>query len=185
MRLVSTAIGLLILVPLLGAPDLTAEKAPRRTAVAIARDAFHINGKPTYQGRRWKGHTIEGLLLNSRMVQATFDDLNPETRGSWIYPDTKAVGRRSQHPRIHRRHAGVATTRTAGDHRQPAGRQPARLFEGSALAQLGVHGRRRPAARVSFPSPARARSRGRAGNGRHRRLLLFRTGRAPARTKRP
>ena len=90
MRLGSTAIGLLILVPLLGAPDQTAQKTPRRTAVAIARDAFHINGKPTYQGRRWKGHTIEGLLFNSRMVQATFDDLNPETRGSWIYPDTKA-----------------------------------------------------------------------------------------------
>jgi hypothetical protein len=31
---------------------------------------------------------IEGLLLNSRMVQATFDDLNPETRKQWVYPDT-------------------------------------------------------------------------------------------------
>ena len=27
--------------------------------------------------------------MNSRMVQATFDDLNPETVGRWAYPDTK------------------------------------------------------------------------------------------------
>ncbi|TVQ04288.1 MAG: hypothetical protein EA381_00455, partial [Planctomycetaceae bacterium] len=27
-------------------------------------------------------------LFNSRMVQATFDDLNPETRDRWAYPDT-------------------------------------------------------------------------------------------------
>jgi hypothetical protein len=32
---------------------------------------------------------IEGLLMNSRMVQGIFDDLNPETRSRWVYPDTK------------------------------------------------------------------------------------------------
>lgn len=65
-------------------------KAPeRKTTVAIKGEAFHINGQPTYKGRMWKGHKIEGLLMNSRMVQATFDDLNPETRGKWAYPDTK------------------------------------------------------------------------------------------------
>jgi hypothetical protein len=32
---------------------------------------------------------IEGLLMNSRMVQGIFDDLNPDTRGRWAYPDTK------------------------------------------------------------------------------------------------
>jgi hypothetical protein len=90
MRLSPPAIGLLILVPFLCLLDLTAQSPPRRTTVSIARDAFHINGKPTYQGRKWQGHTIEGLLLNSRMVQATFDDLNPETRSNWIYPDTKS-----------------------------------------------------------------------------------------------
>ena len=26
--------------------------------------------------------------MNSRMIQATFDDLNPETRTRWVYPDT-------------------------------------------------------------------------------------------------
>jgi hypothetical protein len=31
---------------------------------------------------------IEGLLMNSRMVQGIYDDLNPETRKRWAYPDT-------------------------------------------------------------------------------------------------
>src|ERR1043166_8141939 len=50
---------------------------------------FCINDQPTYQGRTWNGKKIEGLLLNSRMVQAIFDDLNPETVNLWAYPDTK------------------------------------------------------------------------------------------------
>ncbi len=56
--------------------------------MAIVGDAFHINGKPTYEGRTWKDKKIEGLLFNSRMVQGIFDDLNPETRDRWNYPDT-------------------------------------------------------------------------------------------------
>ena len=60
-----------------------------RTAVSIDGDRFLINGKPTYQGRQYKGMRIEGLLMNSRMVQGIFDDLNPETRSRWAYPDTK------------------------------------------------------------------------------------------------
>jgi hypothetical protein len=32
---------------------------------------------------------IEGLLMNSRVVQGIFDDLNAETRSKWAYPDTK------------------------------------------------------------------------------------------------
>ena len=35
---------------------------------------------------RW----VEGLLLNARMVQATFDDLNPDTASRLAYPDTHA-----------------------------------------------------------------------------------------------
>ena len=58
-----------------------------KTTLSIKGDAFFINGKPTYAGRNWKGHKIEGLLLNSRVVQATFDDLNPETRSRWASPD--------------------------------------------------------------------------------------------------
>lgn len=57
------------------------------TTVSIHNDAFHINGVPTYQGRTYNGHKIEGLLLNSRMVQATFHDENPETQPWWRYPD--------------------------------------------------------------------------------------------------
>ena len=60
----------------------------RRTEVAIREDRFFLNGKPTYAGRTYKGMKIEGLLMNIRVVQGIFDDLNPETRGRWAYPDT-------------------------------------------------------------------------------------------------
>ena len=66
----------------------TAAPPPGKTSVSIAGEDFHINGQPTYAGRVWKGHRIEGLLLNSRMVQATFDDLNPETAKRWAYADS-------------------------------------------------------------------------------------------------
>jgi hypothetical protein len=61
---------------------------PGRTRVEISEQAFLINDAPTYAGREYRGRRIEGLLLNSRMVQAIFDDLNPTTRGRWAYPDT-------------------------------------------------------------------------------------------------
>lgn len=60
-----------------------------KTVVAIVGNQIYINGELTYKGRQWKGNNIEGLLFNSRMVQGTFDDLNPETRNTFIYPDTK------------------------------------------------------------------------------------------------
>lgn len=59
-----------------------------KTQVSIRGDEFLINGTPTYPGREHQGARIQGLLLNSRMVQATFDDLNAETREQWAYPDT-------------------------------------------------------------------------------------------------
>jgi hypothetical protein len=63
--------------------------APRRnTVVAIRDDEFWINGQPTYPGRIWEGHKIQGLLMNSRMIQGIFDDRNPETVSRWAYPDT-------------------------------------------------------------------------------------------------
>jgi len=58
------------------------------TRVTIAGADFLIDGQPTYAGQTWRGRRIEGLLLNSRMVQALFDDLNPQTRERWAYPDT-------------------------------------------------------------------------------------------------
>jgi hypothetical protein len=61
---------------------------PGQTTVAINGDQFLINGRPTYPGRTHGDARIEGLLFNTRMVQAIFDDLNPETRARWAYPDT-------------------------------------------------------------------------------------------------
>ncbi len=56
--------------------------------IQIKGEKFHFNDQPTYAGRVWKGHSIEGLLLNSRMVQGIFDDENPQTVDRWAYPDT-------------------------------------------------------------------------------------------------
>ncbi len=58
------------------------------TAVSIAGDEFHINGKPTYAQRTWRGRNIQGLLLNARLVQGIFDDRNTNTVTQWAYPDT-------------------------------------------------------------------------------------------------
>lgn len=60
----------------------------RQTSVAIEGDRFLINGRPTYAGRAYRDLPLEGLLLNARMVQATCDDRNPETRARWAYPDS-------------------------------------------------------------------------------------------------
>jgi hypothetical protein len=62
--------------------------ARAETIVSISGEDFHLNGQPTYRGREWHGHRIEGLLLNSRMVQGLFDDQNPDTAKLWAYPDT-------------------------------------------------------------------------------------------------
>ncbi len=69
-------------------PGFAAHQSQRKTTVSIVGEDFHINGQATYAGRSWNGHRIEGLLLNSRMVQATYDDLNPETAKRWAYADT-------------------------------------------------------------------------------------------------
>src|SRR5690625_4521367 len=66
----------------------------RHTNVKVVKNKFYINGEPTYKGRKWissdgQSYSIEGLLMNARLVQGIFDDLNPETRGQWTYPDTK------------------------------------------------------------------------------------------------
>jgi len=58
------------------------------TEVSIDGQMFKINGRPTYAGRTYNGYKVEGLLMNSRMVQGIFDDENPETHPNWRYPDT-------------------------------------------------------------------------------------------------
>ncbi len=58
-----------------------------RTTVAIQGQSFLIDGQPTYTGRTYRNLRIEGLLLNARLVQGIFDDLNAATRSMWDYPD--------------------------------------------------------------------------------------------------
>jgi hypothetical protein len=57
------------------------------TIIAIERDRFLLGGRPTHEGRSWRGHRVEGLLFNSRMANAIADDENPATRGAWSYAD--------------------------------------------------------------------------------------------------
>jgi hypothetical protein len=59
-----------------------------KTQLALDGDKFLINNRYTYRGRIWNGRLIEGLLLNSRMIQGIFDDECPETVHNWKYPDT-------------------------------------------------------------------------------------------------
>ncbi|MCX7701848.1 MAG: hypothetical protein N2039_13300 [Gemmataceae bacterium] len=79
-------VGALVLVGYFGVS--IAQAAERQTTVEIRGEQWFINGRPTYPGRTWNGHRVEGLLFNSRMVQGIFDDLNPETVQRWAYPDT-------------------------------------------------------------------------------------------------
>jgi hypothetical protein len=58
-----------------------------RTTISIQAADFLIDGRLSYEGRSFDGMRIEGLLLNSRMVNGIFDDLNPQTRYLWDYPD--------------------------------------------------------------------------------------------------
>lgn len=56
-----------------------------KTNLSIDGTKFLINGRLTYADAR---PGVQGMLFNSRMVQAVFDDDNPETRPNWAYPDT-------------------------------------------------------------------------------------------------
>jgi len=58
------------------------------TRVTIEGEKFLFDGVPTHKGRMYEGKPVEGLLFNTRMVQATFDDENPESARQWAYPDT-------------------------------------------------------------------------------------------------
>jgi hypothetical protein len=87
-QLGARCLALCLVLSALQTAALTADPPARKTQLSIVGEDFHLNGKPTYAGRVWRGHRIEGLLFNSRMVQAVFDDLNPETVGRWAYGDT-------------------------------------------------------------------------------------------------
>ena len=51
-------------------------RAAKTTVVSIQGREFLVNGRPTYKGRSYNGMRVQGLLLNSRMVQGIFDDRN-------------------------------------------------------------------------------------------------------------
>src|SRR5512142_3130470 len=78
----------LVTVPAAAMAAHGAASRERRTRVEIDGQRFLINGRPTYEGRTYRGMNVEGLLMNSRMVQGIFDDANPATRSRWRYPDT-------------------------------------------------------------------------------------------------
>ena len=84
-------ITVFLALPLLFIPGCSQDNAKKmpQSVVSIDADKFLINGKLTYDGRSWQGFPIEGLLMNSRMVQGIFDDLNPETSAQFGYPDTQ------------------------------------------------------------------------------------------------
>ncbi|MCW5982656.1 MAG: hypothetical protein KIT09_31500 [Bryobacteraceae bacterium] len=111
----------------LSLPAAALYRDPRKTVVSIKGDRFLIDGRPTYEGRVWRGNRIEGLLMNSRMVQGIFDDENPETVSFLELPRRRQVGPGAQHARVHRRDARVAAERAACFRYLPTGRQSERL----------------------------------------------------------
>ena len=80
-------LGAPLLLAGMGARAATAAPGSRATSVAIAGNAFHINGKPTYPGRSFRGSKVEGQIFTSRMVNCIINDQNPETRGMWAWRD--------------------------------------------------------------------------------------------------
>ncbi len=67
---------------------LSGLSAKAKTNLSINGAEFLINEQPTYKGRTWRGHKIEGLLMNTRMVQGIYDDENKATVSRWAYKDT-------------------------------------------------------------------------------------------------
>ncbi len=59
-----------------------------QTQITAHGERWLINGQTTYKGRHYLDWDVEGLLMNSRMTNAVFDDENPVTRPLWAYPDT-------------------------------------------------------------------------------------------------
>ena len=156
----------------------------RVTEVSIEGEQFFVNGEPTYKGRIWNGHKIEGLLMNSRMVQGIYDDLNPETRGMWAYPDTGVWDADRNTTEfiaampIWREHGLVAfTINLQGG--SPQGYSKDQPWHNSAITADG-------ALRPDYHGPPRTHPRPgrRAGDGRHPRHLLLRPGRPADRRSR-
>ncbi|MEM2169970.1 MAG: VCBS repeat-containing protein, partial [Candidatus Bathyarchaeia archaeon] len=55
--------------------------------VSIRGESFLLDGRPTYADMKNVNPRAVGMLLNARMVQALFEDENPETMNLWRYPN--------------------------------------------------------------------------------------------------
>ncbi len=106
------------------------------TRVTIVGEDFHINGRPTYEGRVWRGHRVEGLLMNSRMVQAVFRRSQSGNRPALGLSRQRRLGRGAEHPGIHRRNARMAGERPPGGDSQSPGGSP----EGYSKSQPWING---------------------------------------------
>ena len=60
-----------------------------KTEISLEGDKFLVNGTPTNESATFRGVSIEGLMMNSRMANAVFDDDNEFTRHLWAYPDNE------------------------------------------------------------------------------------------------
>ena len=58
-----------------------------KTEISLEGDKFLVNGTPTNEATTFRGVSMEGLMMNSRMANAVFDDDNEFTRHLWAYPD--------------------------------------------------------------------------------------------------
>ncbi|MEM1996840.1 MAG: VCBS repeat-containing protein [Candidatus Bathyarchaeia archaeon] len=55
--------------------------------VSVGGESFLLDGRPTYADMKNVNPRAVGMLLNTRMVQALFEDENPETMNLWRYPN--------------------------------------------------------------------------------------------------
>lgn len=84
--------------------------------ITIKADKFYMNGKLTYSDFPGAKKEALGLLMNSRMVQATFDDENAETAKLFVYPDGSQLDPNRQTDEFiamlpeYRRHGVIACT---------------------------------------------------------------------------
>lgn len=55
----------------------------RRTEVALEGDRFLVNGRPSLEGRVWRGHPLDGLLLHAEFPTAIADESFAATLPAW------------------------------------------------------------------------------------------------------
>ncbi len=61
----------------------------RKTVVEIKGDQFYINGKPTYEGRYWKGIKLKDFCSIPEWYRESLMISILKQSDKWAYPDTK------------------------------------------------------------------------------------------------